>query len=358
MAVANGLSTNGTFAIAHSVRAVALACTLWSAVACTGVRVPDPSNAPLTPTDLARFAPLPTSLPAAQTITSNAVAAARVELGRALFHETGLSDGHDVACSSCHSLDAWGADGRRVSRGHDGRAGFRNAPSVYNAAGHVAQYWDGRAKDVEAQAMGPILNPIEFGMQSSEAVIRKLRNSPRYVAAFRAAFAGEAEPITYDNVGRAIGAFERGLLTPGRWDQFLEGVTTALTPEEQRGLKTFIAVGCANCHAGTFVGGDRYAIVGEVRPWPTSLDSGRYQITGRMEDLFVFKVPSLRNVAMTAPYFHDGSVRELPDAVRMMANHQLGITLTPIQVERIVAYLNSLTGTVPSSYIASYSGLR
>lgn len=323
-------------------------------LACDGNRDASVADAAITAADLAMFAPLPGALPA----PGGEASIERVELGRALFHEPRLSDGHDVSCSTCHALNGWGADGRRVSFGHDGRAGSRNAPTVYNAAGHFAQFWDGRATSVEGQAMGPILNPIEMGMQSAEAVLRLLRRTPLYVEAFRAAFPNDATPITYANVGRAIGAFERGLLTPGRWDRFLEGDSTALTREERRGLKRFVEVGCAGCHAGTFVGGDRYALAGVVHPWPTSLDSGRYQQTGLVQDLFVFKVPGLRNVAMTSPYFHDGSIPDLAEAVRLMAHHQLGRTLKPSETAEIVAYLGALTGTLPTAYIAFPQGNR
>lgn len=339
----------------HAVRrSMPAALAVLFALGCGGARESEAADAGLTPAELALFAPLPRTLFASGGEASDA----QIELGRALFHEPRLSDGHDVSCSSCHALNGWGADGRRVSFGHDGRAGLRNAPTVYNAAGHFVQFWDGRATDVEAQAMGPILNPIEMGMQSVEAVLRHLRGSPRYVDAFRTAFPNESQPISYNNVGRAIGAFERGLLTPGRWDRFLEGDTTALTAEEARGVKRFVTVGCAGCHAGAFVGGDRYALAGVVHPWPTSTDSGRYQVTGLISDLFVFKVPSLRNVAMTSPYFHDGSVTSLPEAVRMMAHHQLGRTLTPLESREIVSFLGALTGTLPAKYIAFPQGDR
>jgi cytochrome c peroxidase len=308
----------------------------------------------ITAAELALFAPLPVSLPA----STGEASLARIALGRALFHEPRLSDGHDVSCSTCHALNGWGADGRRVSFGHDGRAGSRNAPTVYNAAGHFAQFWDGRAASVEEQAMGPILNPIEMGMQSEEAVLRLLRRAPLYVRAFREAFPNESSPITYANVGRAIGAFERGLLTPGRWDRFLEGDTAALSAVERHGLQRFVEVGCVGCHAGAFVGGDRYALLGVVHPWPTSLDSGRYQLTGLVQDLFVFKVPGLRNVAMTSPYFHDGSVPELAEAVRLMAFHQLGRTLKQSETAEIVSFLGALTGKLPATFIAFPQGDR
>jgi len=332
-----------------------LATFAWPLLlSCSGVRDATEQEIGVTAAELAMFAPLPAALPA----PSGEASIEQIALGRALFHEPLLSDGHDVSCSTCHALNGWGADGRRVSFGHDGRAGSRNAPTVYNAAGHFAQFWDGRVTSVEDQAMGPILNPIEMGMQSAEAVLRLLRGTPLYVDAFRAAFPNEKNPINYANVGRAVGAFERGLLTPGRWDRFLEGDTTALTREEQRGLKRFVEVGCAGCHVGTFVGGDRYALAGVVNPWPTSLDSGRYQVTGLVQDLFVFKVPGLRNVAVTSPYFHDGSVPDLAEAVRLMAYHQLGRTLKTSEVRQIVSFLGALTGTLPTAYLAFPQNVR
>lgn len=305
-------------------------------------------SADVSAAELAMFAPLPAVIPA----KGAARTPEQVALGRALYYEPLLSDGHDVSCNSCHGLNAWGADGRRVSLGHDGRAGTRNAPSVYNAAGHMAQFWDGRAADVEEQAKGPILNPIEMGMPDSLAVLAHLRASAMYVAAFRAAFPGERQPVSYDNVGRAIGAFERGLVTPARWDGFLGGDTTALTLDERQGLRAFLDAGCQGCHAGVYLGGDRLMKIGLVAPWPSQADSGRFHVTKAASDLFVFKVPSLRNVEKTGPWFHDGSVADLGEAVALMARHQLGKELTDEQRRLIVAYLGALTGALPSDYIA------
>lgn len=332
-----------------------LIAALLTVTACTaqesaksGATDDAPLPSDVSATELAMFAPLPARIEAA----GGPATEAQIALGRALFYEPLLSDGHDVNCNSCHGLNGWGADGRRVSFGHDGRAGTRNSPTVYNAAGHSVQFWDGRAADVEEQAKGPILNPIEMGMPDAGAVLTHLRASPTYRAAFRAAFPRDADPISYDNVGRAIGAFERGLVTPGRWDRFLGGDSTALTREERQGLRSFITVGCASCHSGTYIGGDRSMKVGLVNAWPSAADSGRFQVTKDPNDLFVFKVPSLRNIAQTGPYFHDGSVTDLSEAVRLMAHHQLGKTLAPAEVQAIVAYLGALTGTLPSAYIA------
>jgi len=302
----------------------------------------------VTAAELASFAPLSPRM----DMPNRASDKAQTDLGRALFYENLLSDGHDVSCNSCHALNGYGADGRSVSLGHDGRAGTRNSPTVYNAAGHVAQFWDGRAADVEAQAKGPILNPIEMGMPDSSAVLAHLRDSRLYVAMFQAAFPRERNPINYDNVGRAIGAFERGLVTPSSWDRFLEGDSTALTLDERRGLRTFLDAGCQSCHGGRYVGGDRFMKVGVVHPWFSQSDSGRVGVTHDPNDLLVFKVPSLRNVAKTGPYFHDGSVATLAEAVRLMGHHQLGKDLSAPDVQSIVTWLESLTGTIPSNYIA------
>lgn len=297
--------------------------------------------------DLAYFA----ALPARMAADGGAPSEAQVALGRRLYHETVLSGNHNVSCNSCHPLNAYGVDGRALSVGDRGQLGGRNAPTVYNAAGHVAQFWDGRAATVEEQAKGPVLNPAEMAMPDSDAVLAHLRGSPEYVSAFRAAFPGEREPVTYDNVGRAIGAFERGLVTPSRWDRYLGGDTTALSVAERRGLRTFVAVGCATCHNGPYVGGQTYQKLGLRAEWTTP-DSGRAAVTGRPEDLRVFKVAGLRNVEKTGPWFHDGSVGTLDEAIGLMAYHQLGRELTPQQVEDIAAWLSSLTGELPTEYIA------
>ena len=294
------------------------------------------------------FAPLPEAMLApGLTRTPEQIA-----LGRRLFYENVLSQGHNVSCNSCHALNAYGADGRARSFGSSGHTGGRNAPSVYNAAGQVAQFWDGRAATIEAQAKGPILNAVEMGMPDSAAVLSHMRASAEYRAAFAAAFPTARDPITYDNVARAIGAFERGLVTPSRWDRYVSGDQSALSADEQRGLSTFVRTGCSSCHNGAYVGGQMFAKLGAVKPWPTSSDSGRYAVTGNAADLFVFKVPSLRNVEKTGPYFHDGSVASLDSAIRLMARHQLGVELSDARVQDIHAWLASLTGELPAAYIA------
>jgi cytochrome c peroxidase len=307
------------------------------------------ARAPQTaPAQLEAFARLPASMPAVDDPTTPA----RVVLGRMLYYDARLSIDYTVSCNSCHPLDAYGVDHRPTSLGVKGQTGSRNAPTVYNAAGHLAQFWDGRAPTVEEQAKGPILNPVEMGMPDAALVIDRLAAAPEYRAAFAAAFPGEAEPVTYDNVGRAIGAFERGLVTPSRWDAFLGGDRGALTPAEQDGLATFVALNCTACHRGPYVGGEMFQTAGLVEPWPEQSDSGRYGVTQRRGDMLAFKVPSLRNIERTAPYFHNGRVATLDEAVRRMARYQLGRELRDAEIGAVVAWLRSLTGTIPQSYIA------
>ncbi|MGE0353238.1 MAG: cytochrome-c peroxidase [Gemmatimonadales bacterium] len=321
-----------------------------AAVACSGGK-PSADRAAserVNTAQLAAFSPLPEVIRS----DANPVTAAKVDLGRRLYYETLLSNSHDVSCNSCHALNAYGADGRKFSMGDRGQFGGRNAPTVYNAAGHLAQFWDGRAGTVEEQALGPILNPAEMAMPDSLEVLRHLRADTGYVAAFRAAFPDEAQPVTYANVGRAIGAFERGLVTPSRWDRFLEGDSSALTPLEKQGFNDFVQAGCAGCHNGMFVGGASFQKVGLAQAWPEQADSGRFAVTKKLQDIMVFKVPSLRNVERTAPYFHDGSVGDLGEAVQRMARYQLGRELNPAEEKAITAWLESLTGEIPADYIA------
>jgi cytochrome c peroxidase len=300
-------------------------------------------------TQLVLFAAMPGQM---GSLSGNVLTAPKVDLGRALFYEARLSAGNDLSCNSCHRLDAYGADTGAVSIGHQGKKGARNSPTVYNAAGQVAQFWDGRAADVEEQAKGPILNPVEMAMPSGPAVIARLRRDPAYRRMFAAAFPGERDPVTYDNLGRAIGAFERQLVTPARWDDFLNGHDSALTNAEKAGFNTFASVGCAGCHSGVWVGGMMYQRAGLVRSWPDTTDFGRMAVTHQPSDRMVFKVPSLRNIEHTAPYFHNGAVRSLDTAVVWMARHQLGKELSAQQVTQIVTWLRALSGPLPTQYIA------
>lgn len=306
------------------------------------------TRASIDPTTLTAFAPLP----AAMESPANPLTEAKVDLGRALYYEKRLSRNGNISCNSCHDLTRYGVDGRRVSPGTNNQLGGRNSPTVYNAAAHLAQFWDGRAPTIEEQAKGPILNPVEMGMPGSAAVLERLHATASYRDAFRAAFPGESDPITYENVGRAIGAFERGLVTPGAWDRFLRGDTTALTNDERQGFNTFVAAGCSGCHNGMLLGGSSYQKLGAAQPWPDTSDTGRAAVTHLASDAMVFKVPSLRNVERTGPYFHNGSVASLDEAVRLMGRHQLGRDIPDDQAKQIIAFLHSLTGELPAAYAA------
>ena len=296
---------------------------------------------------LALFQPLPEVMAS----ESNPITEAKVSLGRMLFHETRLSVAGDISCNTCHLLDQFGAEPRRVSVGHEGQEGTRNSPSVYNAAGQIAQFWDGREPTVEAQAKGPILNPIEMAMPNEQAVIDRLAAIPEYVQQFQAAFPSDTPAMTYDNLAKAIGAFERKLVTPAPFDAFLKGDATALTDLQKRGLNTFLDVGCITCHMGPYLGGNLIHKLGLLKPWPDTTDQGRFEATGQDADRMMFKVPSLRNVAKTAPYFHDGREADLGEASRRMAEHQLGRNLDAQQIVAILAFFDALTGEIPTDYI-------
>ena len=311
---------------------------------------PEPHHAiadEINPRLLRRFKPL--QVPPSAT----GAAEAEIELGRMLFFDKRLSRSRDLACSSCHRLDTYGVDHEVTSIGAGGKRGRRNSPSVFHAAGQFSNFWDGRAATVEAQAMAPIVNPTEMGMLDGDAVVAVLAASPGYVRAFRAAYPGVATPLTYEAVGTALGAFERVLVTPGRWDRFLQGDRRALSSLEIHGLKLFSDVGCISCHTGELLGGTMFRKAGVEKPWPNQADQGRFEITKLEVDRMMFKVPPLRNVAMTAPYFHDGSVATLEEAVALMAHHQLGEELAPADVTAIVAWLRTLTGELPARYVAA-----
>jgi cytochrome c peroxidase len=301
----------------------------------------------INPRLLRRFQPVgddtATPRPSAETVT----------LGRALFHDKRLSRNRQIACNSCHPLDKFGIDGLSASVGVDGQQGGRNAPTVFNAATHVALFWDGRAANVEQQATGPILDPAEMAMPNEQAVVAVLESIPGYVEMFRKAFPGKGKPVSLRNVGEAIGAFERGLVTTSRWDRFIAGDMSALTSPEKHGLRVFLDVGCMACHTGPQVGGSMFQKVGAVIAWPNRKDTGRIAITKAAADQMVFKVPSLKNIARTAPYFHDGSAPDLATAIRLMGHHQLGIELADDEVKAISVWMHALTGEIDAAYIAA-----
>jgi cytochrome c peroxidase len=293
------------------------------------------------------FAPLPNAMES----PANPITPAKVELGRMLYYEPRLSKNQKISCNSCHGLSTFGVDNEPTSDGHKGQRGDRNSPTVYNAAGHVAQFWDGRAGTVEEQAKGPVLNPVEMAMPSEKHVIAVLTSMPEYVAAFQKAFPGEAKPVTYDNFAKAVGAFERNLVTPSRWDQYLKGDKNALTEQEKQGFLKFSDTGCAACHSGAYVGGSLYQKLGVAKPWPDAKDPGRFNVTKNERDRLMFKVPSLRNIEKTGPYLHNGQVATLEEAIRLMAEYEVGKSLAPADVAAIATWLKTLTGTIPADYI-------
>ena len=280
----------------------------------------------------------------------NPVTDKKVDLGRMLYYDTRLSKNRTVSCNSCHDLASFGDDGLKTSKGINDQFGGRSAPTVYNAAIHIAQFWDGRAKNVEEQAIGPVTNPLEMGMPDPDYVLKVLKSIPGYVEAFKTAFPDQGEPLTYGNVGNAIGAFERKLLTPSPFDDFLKGDDTALNDAEKHGLNLFITSGCTVCHSGMGVGGHLYQKLGLVKEWPTR-DLGRYEATKVETDKYFFKVPSLRNITETAPYLHDGSVETLPEIVSKMAEYQLGRVLPDEDVNAIVTFLGALKGRIDEDFI-------
>ncbi len=305
---------------------------------------------PLNPRLLRRFKPLRPSFTAGEAPVRTRQ---QIDLGRMLFFDTRLSRNNSHSCNSCHQLDRYGVDSLPLSRGDGGARSRRNAPTVFHAAGQVASFWDGRAASVEEQAGVPLLNPVEMAMRDETHVVATLSAIPGYAAAFAAAFPGEQQPITFKNLGLAIGAFERGLVTPSRWDRYLLGDSAALTATELGGLRLFTSLGCVTCHTGELVGGLSFQKVGIAEAWPNQTDQGRFEVTKVAADRMMFKVPTLRNVTVTAPYFHDGSVPELATAVRMMAKYQLGEELSDEEVAQLIAWLEALTGELPGEYIAA-----
>jgi len=270
--------------------------------------------------------------------------AEKISLGKKLYFEKSLSSDNTVSCNSCHNVEGKGSgtDNAPTSTGIKGQKGGRNAPTVLNAGFHIAQFWDGRAADLKAQAKGPILNPIEMGMKDAKEVMEKLKSIPEYSELFSKAFPDQKDPLTYDNLADAIAAFERTLITLDRFDDFMNGNAKALSPDEQTGLKTFIDTGCNGCHNGPLLGGNSYQKLGAINDYNTS-DMGRFAVTKKEEDKKVFKVPSLRNIAITGPYFHDGSIATLEDAVKKMAYHQLGKEISEQDISQITTFLKTLT---------------
>ena len=294
------------------------------------------------------FKPIPSVVPA---VKGNAVTREKVELGRMLFFEPRLSASHLISCNTCHNLGMGGDDNLETSIGHGWQKGPRNAPTVFNAVFNAAQFWDGRAEDLKAQAKGPVQAGVEMN-NTPENVEATLKSLGEYVERFTKAFPGEKDPVTFDNMAMAIEAFEATLITPGsRFDQYLEGNAGVLTAKEKEGLRLFMDKGCATCHAGVNLGGEGYYPFGVMeKPGAEILprdDKGRFAVTKTAADNYVFRSAPLRNIELTAPYFHSGKVWSLRQAVAIMGESQLGEKLNDAEVDAITAFLETLTGEQP-----------
>jgi len=286
------------------------------------------------------FKALPTQ---ATSTATNPTTPEKVTLGKMLFYEARLSKSGAISCSSCHSLATYGVDNRPSSIGHGFQVGGRNSPTVLNADFNLAQFWDGRAADLEAQAEGPILNPIEMAMPDEASAVKRLSSIPEYISAFKQAFPEEKTALNYKNIARAIASFERTLITPAPIDAFLNGDGKALNTEAKEGAALFVDHGCIACHSGTGIGGGSYQKFGLIKPYE-SKDAGRFDLTKKESDRAVFKVPTLRNVTHTYPYFHDGKVWDIHEAVKIMGQTQLGKDIPDDEIKKIVAFLDSFTG--------------
>ncbi|HEX7073131.1 MAG TPA: cytochrome-c peroxidase [Hyphomicrobiaceae bacterium] len=275
----------------------------------------------------------------------------RIALGKMLYFDPRLSESHSISCNSCHLIGLGGVDLQETSIGHRWQHGARNAPTVLNAVFNTAQFWDGRAGTLDEQAGGPLVNPIEMGT-TEEHVVLQLEGIPGYVDAFAKAFAEADQPVTFENIRDSIALFEATLITPNApFDRYLRGDAQAMTDDQKTGLQLFIEKGCTGCHHGMNVGGNMYAPFGVVeRPGAALLpptDKGRFAVTKTVSDEYVFKVPSLRNIALTPPYFHSGRVWDLRQAVAVMGTSQLGTPLSDDEVVQITAFLHALTGDQP-----------
>ncbi len=283
--------------------------------------------------------PLPARMPGSENDTP-----ARIDLGRQLYFDNRLSVNNTQSCNTCHDLNdgKGGVDNEPTSEGAHGKRGDRNSPTTLNAGFHIAQFWDGRAETLKDQAKGPVLNPVEMAMPSEPEMVKKLSGIKEYQDKFAKAFPAEAEKITYDNMAEAIAAFERTLITRDRFDDFLKGDDKALNAQELKGLDLFLTAGCTTCHATPTMGGMSFMKVGLIHPYPTE-DKGLEVVTKEEDDRYKFKVPSLRNIAITYPYFHNGKIATLKEAVTTMAYIQLDRKLTDDEANSLVAFFKALT---------------
>ena len=289
----------------------------------------------------------------------NPTTAAKIELGKMLFMDPRFSSTGTVSCNSCHNVMEGGDDSRSTSMGVHGKVGGRNAPTVWNSAFHSVQFWDGRVNTLEDQAKGPVTNPIEMGMSDIEKAMDQVRAIPGYKLYFDKAFGKKS--MTVDNAAKAVAAFERTLITPNSpYDLFVKGNKKSLNKQQQRGMNKFAELGCTACHSGpAFNGPDNKFGVGFYAKFPTFTDNsyvkkyklsddiGRKEATGKAEDANMFRVPTLRNITDTAPYFHNGAVNDLHEAVRIMAATQLNVKISKNDTNDVVAFLEALTGKYP-----------
>ncbi|MEQ1531133.1 MAG: cytochrome c peroxidase [Methylococcales bacterium] len=304
---------------------------------------------------------LPTEAPAPE---NNPTTAEKVALGQMLYHDPRLSSTGTVSCASCHNTMLGGEDNRPNSMGVNGQTGGRSAPTVWNAAFNKVQFWDGRAASLGDQAAGPVTNPIEMGMKDWNVVVARLKSIDGYEKAFEKAFGKGDELISKENATKAIAAYERTLITPNSaFDKYVGGDTSTLTEQQVRGMKKVEALGCGNCHSGPALNGG-----GSFQVFPVMADAkleekyhfeedlGLAEVTKKDADKKKFKVPTLRNIALTAPYFHNGSVPTLEKAVAVMAKTQLGKDLTTAETDDVVAFLESLTGQFPKQHMPTLPG--
>jgi cytochrome c peroxidase len=291
--------------------------------------------------------PLPSTMPA---VKGHRITPEKIALGKALFFDTRLSSSGVFSCNSCHNLATGGDDNLETSIGHGWQKGPRNAPTVLNSVLNEAQFWDGRAEDLKAQAKGPVQAGVEMANTPGN-VEKTLKSMPQYMTWFKEAFPGEGDPVTFDNMARAIEAFEATLLTPAPFDAYLNGDEEALSADQKKGLALFLDSGCSACHNGVNAGGHGYYPFGVVeKPGAEVLppnDKGRFAVTKTASDEYVYRAAPLRNIALTAPYFHSGKVWDLKQAVAIMGTAQLGKELNQEQVRLIVEFLQSLTGKMP-----------
>jgi len=292
-------------------------------------------------------------LPEVATSKNNVLSAEKILLGETLYMDTRLSKDGNISCNSCHAISGFGVDNLATSPGDEGMNGDRNSPTVFNAALHTSQFWDGRAEDVEEQAGMPILNPVEMNIPNEAFLVERLKGIDEYLEMFTNAFPDATDPLTYDNLKLAIAAFERTLLTPSPFDAYLAGNEDAMSNEAKEGLYQFIKLGCTTCHSGVVLGGNmfqKFGLYGDYWELTGSdpIDEGRFKVSGNEAEKYMFKVPSLRNIAKTGPYLHDGSMDDLNEVIRIMGKLQLNKTLDENQVNNIRSFLESLTGELPT----------